>query len=43
MHLSIQYFNNIFENDNRVYYKSMGLGLKILNLNSESMWEFQGY
>ena len=32
MHLTIQYFNNIFENDNRVYYKSMGLGFKILNI-----------
>ena len=43
MHLTIQYFNNLFENDNRVYYKSMGLGFKILNINSESMLEFQGY
>ena len=43
MHLTIPYFNNIFENDNRVYYKSMDLGFKILNINSESMCEFQGY
>ena len=37
MHRTIQYFNNTLENDNRVYYKSLGLGLKILNINSESL------
>ena len=31
MRLTIQYFHNIFENDNGIYYNSMGLGVKILN------------